>query len=145
VITFTAEVRVERAIEEVFVYVSDPLNFPRWNSAVRAVRMISGPRGDVGATYSIERELPGGPAANELTIVASERPSEFAMRTISGPTPFIYRYRFTPDDRATVVRLHGQADLGGVGDLLAPLARRVIRRGVDDNLATLKTILDTPP
>jgi hypothetical protein len=26
VITFTAEVRIERAIEEVFVYVSDPLN-----------------------------------------------------------------------------------------------------------------------
>lgn len=141
-ITFAIDVRVERALEEVFAYVSDPLNLPRWNSAVRAVRPISGPERDVVARYSIERQLPGGPVENELEIVGGEGPSELVIRTTSGPTPFVYRYRFTPDDRATVVRLHGEAELGRVGDLLAPLARRAIRRGVDDNLAALKTILE---
>jgi hypothetical protein len=39
--TFDANVRFERPIEEVFAYVSDPLNFPHWNSAVEAVRKTS--------------------------------------------------------------------------------------------------------
>jgi len=51
VIDFETGVRIERALEEVFAFVSDPLNFPRWNSAVRAVRKTSAD-GDsgVGAT-----------------------------------------------------------------------------------------------
>jgi hypothetical protein len=50
-----------------------------------------------------------------------------------------------PDYRATVVRLQGEAELGGAGELLAPLARRALQRGVDDNLATLKAILEHAP
>jgi uncharacterized protein YndB with AHSA1/START domain len=41
VITFETEVRIARPIKEVFAYVSDPLNLPRWNSAVQAVRRTS--------------------------------------------------------------------------------------------------------
>jgi uncharacterized membrane protein len=34
---FETSVRIERALDEVFDYVSDPRNFPHWNSAVQAV------------------------------------------------------------------------------------------------------------
>jgi uncharacterized membrane protein len=34
---FETSVRIERAGDEVFGYVSDPRNFPRWNSAVQTV------------------------------------------------------------------------------------------------------------
>jgi uncharacterized protein YndB with AHSA1/START domain len=34
-------VRVERSVEDVFDYASDPRNFPRWNSAVQVVRVTS--------------------------------------------------------------------------------------------------------
>jgi uncharacterized protein YndB with AHSA1/START domain len=36
-IEIDTHVRIERPIEDVFDYVSDPRNFPRWNSAVRSV------------------------------------------------------------------------------------------------------------
>jgi uncharacterized protein YndB with AHSA1/START domain len=146
VITFDANVRIERPIEEVFAYVSDPLNFPHWNSAVEAVRKTS-PGDDTGvaSTYVMERTLPSGRAVNRLEIVAHEPPTAFAIRTTSGPTPFLYRFRFAPDDRATVVRLQGEAELGQVGALLAPLARRALKRGVDNNLATLNAILEQAP
>jgi uncharacterized protein YndB with AHSA1/START domain len=35
---FETSVFIRRPIEEVFAYVSDPLNLPHWNSAVRAGR-----------------------------------------------------------------------------------------------------------
>jgi uncharacterized protein YndB with AHSA1/START domain len=142
-ITFETGVRIERRLEDVYAYIAEPANFPRWNSAVQAVRKTSaGDDTAVGSTYVMERTLPTGTAVNGLEIVADEPPTAFAIRTTSGPTPFIYRYRFAADDHATVVRLQGEAELGHAADFLAPLARRALQRGVDDNLATLKAILE---
>jgi hypothetical protein len=72
-----------------------PANFPNWNSAVQAVDTITA-RGDndVGSTYLMERNLPIGRAANELEIVSRKRPTEFAIRTTSGPTPFHCKSKF---------------------------------------------------
>lgn len=142
VIRFETGVRIGRPIEAVFDYVSDPANFPRWNSAVQAVRPTSGVEGDVGSTYSLERELPSGSAENGLEIVACERPREFAIRTTSGPTPFAYRYRFSRDDGATIVELDAEVELAGAAGLVAPLARLAVKRGVDDNFAALKAVLE---
>jgi uncharacterized protein YndB with AHSA1/START domain len=135
-------VRIERPVEEVFNYVSDPLNFSQWNSAVQAVRATSPRAGEVGSAYLMERDLPGGRARNELEIVARERPREFAIRTTSGPTPFVYRYRFSSENGATAVVLDGTVELEGAARFLAPVASRAVRKGVEDNFATLKKILE---
>ena len=138
---FETLVRIARPIEEVFAYVSDPGNFPAWNSAVETVRRTTG-AGAVGSTYAMKRRLPSGSAANELEILAFEQPREFAIRTTSGPTPFVYRYRFSPEDGETVVQLDAEVELGGTAALVGPLARRFVKRGVDENFATLKRILE---
>jgi uncharacterized protein YndB with AHSA1/START domain len=139
---FETSVRIERAIDEVFDYVSDPRNFPRWNSAVQAVSVTSG-EGGPRSTYLMERELPGGPAENELEILDRDRPTEFAVRTTSGPTPFAYRYRFDSDGPATVVHLAAEVELSGIAGVLGSLGARVVKRGVDANFATLRQILET--
>jgi uncharacterized protein YndB with AHSA1/START domain len=145
VITFETDIRIERPIEEVFAYVSDPRIFPRWNSAVQAVCKSSAGESDVGATYVIERRLPTGRAVNELEIVARERPRAFAIRATSGPTPFLYRYRFSAENGGTVVQLDAAVELPGAAALVPQLARRGVKKGVDDNLATLKEILEARP
>jgi uncharacterized protein YndB with AHSA1/START domain len=142
VIAFETNVRVDRPVEEVFAYVSDPLNFPRWNSAVRTVRETSAGRNEVASTYSMERDLPSGRAVNELEVVASEPSREFAIRTTAGPTPFLYRYRFFTEHGETVVKLEAQVELPGAAAFLPQLARRLVKKGVNDNLATLKQILE---
>jgi hypothetical protein len=106
------------------------------------VRRTSAAEPGVHSTYLMERELPTGRAVNELEIVASEAPHQFAIRATAGPTPFLYSYRFSAEHGRTVMRLDAQVDLGHAA-LLGPLARRALRSGVDANLATLKTILET--
>jgi uncharacterized protein YndB with AHSA1/START domain len=137
VIAFETDVRIGRPIQDVFTYVSNPANFPSWNSAVSAVR-----ESEPGSTYVMERQLPTGRAVNELRIVALERPVEFAIRTTAGPTPFSYDYRFSEDNGGTVVRLDAEVELEGVASFLSRLAGRAVKRGVDDNLAALKEILE---
>jgi uncharacterized protein YndB with AHSA1/START domain len=140
-VEFETEVRIERPIEAVYDYVSDPTTFPRWNSAVQAVRITSGD-GEPGSTYEMERELPGGPAENALEIVERVPQSEFVIRTTSGPTPFVYSYRFEGDGQATHMHLAATVELSGIAGALGPLAGRAVKRGVDSNFADLKRILE---
>jgi uncharacterized protein YndB with AHSA1/START domain len=142
VISFETSVRVERPIEEVFEFVSNPLLFPLWNSAVQTVRGTSGENGGPGATYSMQRQLPTGQVENELEVLSREHPTKFGIRTTSGPTPFLYSYRFAPVDADTVVHLDASVELSGVSTVLGPLAARGVRRGVDANLAALKRTLE---
>jgi carbon monoxide dehydrogenase subunit G len=141
-VNFKTSVRIERAVDEVFEYVADPRNFPRWNSAVQEVQQTSPGTDGAGATYSMVRELPGGRAENELEVLASLRPTEFDIRTTSGPTPFVYLYRFTDEGSTTLVELTAEVELGGLAGALGPLASRAVKRGVDSNFADLKRILE---
>jgi len=142
VISFEASVRIERPIEEVFAFVSDPTQFPRWNSAVEAVHGAPGAGGGLGSTYSMQRVLPAGRVENRLEVFSRDYPAEFGIRTTSGPTPFVYRYRFARDGAGTVVHLDATVELPGVAAVLGPLAARGVRRGVDANFAALKRTLE---
>jgi hypothetical protein len=142
VICFQTSVCIERPIAEVFGFVSNPTLFPRWNSAVRTVDGIFGETGGLGATYSMQRELPSGRVDNDLEIFIHKHPTEFAVRTTSGPTPFSYQYRFIARGGDTVVHLDATVELPGVAAMLGPVAARGVRRGVDANFAALKLALE---
>jgi uncharacterized protein YndB with AHSA1/START domain len=142
VTNFETSVRIERPIEAVFDYVSDPSTFPRWNSAVQSVKETSSGAAGVGATYLMERELPDGRAENDLEVVEINRPSLFVIRTTSGPTPFLYRYVLTDEQSSTLLELAAEVELGGLAGALGPLASRAVKRGVDSNFADLKRILE---
>jgi carbon monoxide dehydrogenase subunit G len=133
---FDTSVRIHRPIDDVFAFVADPINLSRWNSAVRDVRKTG------ESTYAMERDLPSGRVENGLEVFVRDEPVEFAIRTTSGPTPFTYRYAFASEGGDTVVRLDAEFTLEGIGSLLGPLAGRAVKRGVDDNLAQLQSILE---
>jgi hypothetical protein len=59
-----------------------------------------------------------------------------------GPTPFLYRYQFSAENGETVMKLEAEVELPGAAAFLPQLARRLVKRGVDDNLAALKKILE---
>ena len=125
-IVFQTRIGIKCPAEEVFAYISDPRNLPAWNSAVQAVRPTSPAANGAGSTFSMKRELPSGPAINQLEVIASKPPRKFTIRTTAGPTPLLYRYQFAAQDGETVVRLDAQVELDGVATLLAQLARRAV-------------------
>jgi carbon monoxide dehydrogenase subunit G len=125
---FETSIDIPRPVDEVFEYVADPRTFPAWNSAVESVTAA-------GTRYVMRRRLPTGPAINELEVVARRPPAAFAIRTVSGPSPFVYRYGFAPTQRGTRVTLDAEVQVPA-------LVARLLRRGVDANLAALRSILE---
>ena len=134
-IDIQTRIRIARPRADVFALLSDPLRFPLWNSAVTAVD-------GSGTRYVMHRSLPTGPAENGLEVVEREAPTRFAIRTTSGPTPFVYRYSVTEAGDATVVALDASVELDGAFGLLGPLAGRAVKRGIDANLASLRAALE---
>jgi uncharacterized protein YndB with AHSA1/START domain len=139
---FETTVAIARPRDTVFAYVADPRHLPEWNSAVESVVPLNDATPATGGRYVIQRQLPTGAATNELEIVTLRPPKELAIRTTSGPTPFIYRYELATTGAGTLVRLYADVRVGGAAPLLGPLAAQAIRRGVNANFATLRDILE---
>ena len=129
---FATNITITRPIDDVYARLADPAGFPAWNSAVDRVQA----RGD--GRYVMHRRLPSGPAVNELEVIERNPPTAFAVRTTSGPTPFVYRYALEPTDGGTLVTLQAEAEVPGP----AVLVKHAVKHGVDANLATFKAVVE---
>ena len=127
-----------------FDFVADFTTMPSWYSAVQRVDRIRGTCG-LGTRYAVHRDLPGGPARNEVETTTYENGRRVTFTSLSGPTPFVYRYLIEPVGDATRLTLEGSisgAGLSGPAALLGPLAEGLFKRGMRDNLGVLKEILE---
>jgi uncharacterized protein YndB with AHSA1/START domain len=142
--TFELSLDVNATPTRVFDFVADFTTMPRWYSAVRRVERVEGTSG-LGTRYEVYRELPGGAARNDVAITSYSEGEEVTFTSLSGPTPFVYRYRVQPLREATRLTLDGTisaAGLPGPAALLGPLAEGLFKRGMRDNLGALAAILE---
>jgi uncharacterized protein YndB with AHSA1/START domain len=142
--TFTLELDIAAAPAEVFSFVADFANTPQWYSAVQRVERLHG-SGDVGTEYTVHRRLPGGAVVNRMEVTSYVDGQEITLASVSGPTPFTYRYRVESAPKGARLLLEGTisaAGLSGPGRLLGPVTERLFKRGMRDNLGMLKGILE---
>ena len=144
-VRFNAEVVINRPVEDVFSFVAQGENGPLWNSAVRQMMKTSeGPVG-IGTEYWMSRQLPRGPVENTLQVVEYEPNKRYSIQITSAPTPFLYRYELGPQGGGTRLSLSAEGALGGAADLLSPIASIAVKRGVEANFRTLKSLLESRP
>jgi len=138
---FANAVTIERPVHDVFAFVADPVNVPKWNYAIVETRKTSdGPVG-VGTTYRQTRSLPTRSEESiRITELAPDR--RFALRGDLGPFAGTLRYQF--EDLGGRTRLTNTASLEvrGVMKLAAPFATRRVRDAVAANLGDLKQLLE---
>jgi len=72
-ITFEVSIVIEKPVEEVFGFVTEGENSPKWNSAVKSVRKISEGPISVGTKYAIVRQLPSGSAENIYEVLVRKK------------------------------------------------------------------------
>jgi uncharacterized protein YndB with AHSA1/START domain len=138
---FTNAVTIRRSPPDVFAYLADFENVPRWNYAIAETRKASsGPVG-VGTTYRQRRTIPS-PSEERFEVVEFVPHSQLAIKGDLGPLHGTLSYRLEAVPEGT--RLTNDADLSGSGilRLAAPLAVGRIQDAVAANLQELKTILE---
>lgn len=150
-IKFDVNILIEKPVEEVFGFVAEGENGSKWNSAVKRVRKISDGPVNVGTKYSMTRQLPSGSVENIYEVVEYEENKKLSIKIVSGPTPFLYRYSFKPSDKGTELSLEAEAEKEGLIEVLGTKARIApefvlagfVKRGVEDNFQTLKSLLES--
>jgi ligand-binding SRPBCC domain-containing protein len=143
VIKLQEKIVIDRPIEDVFNFVANGENLSTWNSAVFKVEKISAGPVTVGTQFWMMRNLPLGWAENTFEVIAYEPYTKFSIKVISGPTPFVYHYHLTPVDDSTFLTLDAQVQVTGLGQIAKPVLAIGIKKGIKDNLRTLKRLLET--
>jgi uncharacterized membrane protein len=126
-------VTIHRPVDEVFAFVADGANAPKWRSGVLDVEHVSGHGG--GAVYRQGVKGPGGRRiAADYEITEFEPGSRIAFRAIAGPVRPTGEFRFGDTDGATHMRFALDVALSGWKALVMG---RAVRSTMDAEMGAL--------
>ena len=145
-ITTRVTVDIDRPVDEVFAFVADPANFPRWAGAlVKASRQTSpGPVG-VGTTFTQVNMLMGRRFISEMRVVTHKPPRRYEYITTAGPIRFAGHYTFAPAGSGTRFTSVDQSQVSGLLRYLQPLLQPFAQRQIKVNLNRLKAVIESQP
>ena len=139
--TFENVVIIRRPVEDVFGFLSDLENIPKWNYAIVETRKVSeGPIG-VGTTYQQVRSVPSR-SEERLEITTYDPPRQLEIRGQLGP--FRSRLFYAPDTipEGTRVANTVEFEFRGPGRLLGRIAVARVQEAVAANLRKFKELLE---
>ncbi|HTE45886.1 MAG TPA: SRPBCC family protein [Gemmatimonadaceae bacterium] len=143
--TFSIDIEIARGTRDVFAVVCDVRAMPRWYEAVKDVVELTPGVSGLGARYEIGRTLPGGAVRNEIAVTEYVADQLFTVESVSGPTPFRYRYTLEPLEQRTRLCLEGRITGDGLPGPLAHidlLVTQLFKRGMGDNLREFSRLIE---
>jgi uncharacterized protein YndB with AHSA1/START domain len=141
--TLDISTMINRPLEEVFAFASNPENIPTWSSTGSEVKITSaGPIG-VSTTFRSVVIFLGRRIEGETEITEFEPNRSFAQESRSEPFPVKNRVTFERVDGGTRVNFTSVAEPGGFFKLAEPLLVRMIKRQFEADFANLKDLMES--
>ena len=135
---FENTIRIDRPVDEVFVFLSDFENIPKWNYYVLEVRQLSESLIGVGTTYHQVRKTD----EQDFRITEFEPNHTVAVKTLPQSSPdFEMRFSLYEEGNTTRIRDEWKLDTGRPA-ILERLTGGRVKSAVAENLAKLKELLD---
>jgi len=134
---------INRPIEEIFAFMDNPKNDPKWQSGVLESEQTSeGPAG-VGATFREVRKFMGRRFESTLELTKHEPNKNIAWKTTSGPIPFELTATFESVEGGTKIAIVGEVEPGGFFKLAESVVERMLTRQVEADFGNLKDLLES--
>lgn len=135
-------IAINRPVEEVFAYTTDPAHFAEWSQMVIDARQLSeGPMG-VGTTIETTLQFLGRRFNSEQTVIEYVPNRVFTGRSTSGPIPMTITSRCEPVEGGTKFTWGGEGESKGFFAMADPLLLPIMRRQTQAMLGTLKDLLE---
>jgi uncharacterized protein YndB with AHSA1/START domain len=139
-------VEINRPVEEVFSYTSNPENFPQWAATVKEVRQDAPERGPLreGGRFMATQKALGRSFEAPFEIIDYEPNRRYVQRgTEEHPVAVTMVFAYEPlSSDGTRFRTRIETEPGGFFGLVGPVLERVIKRQMRTNLETLKALLE---
>ena len=143
---FEGTARIDRPIEEVFGFLADGENDPKFSPRVIEIAKTSdGPPG-IGTTYASTVKDAGMKTNREFKLTQFDPPTrigwtELSKNLVTAPKG---GYELAPDDGGTRLTVYNELEGHGLGKLLAPLALRAARKDADAFAQRIKQAVEAP-
>jgi carbon monoxide dehydrogenase subunit G len=135
---------IERPVDEVFAFLADGTNDPKFSPRVLEIATTTdGPSG-VGTIYRSTVKDAGMKTKREFELTEFEAPTKirWAERSSNLVTAPEGGYDLAPEGSGTRLRVYNVLEGHGLGKLLAPLALRQAQKGADDFAAAIKRAVE---
>ncbi len=133
---------IERAIDEVFNYVTTADNIPDWQSNAIAAKLEPEGVPQVGSTMVIKREMMGRKLDNSHKITLFEPPSRMCYTQTIGRMEAVGCMRFEAEGSGTRVTITFEGEPRGIMRLVGGFLGRQISSGIEGDLVQLKVLLE---
>jgi uncharacterized protein YndB with AHSA1/START domain len=137
-----SSVVINRPLEEVFAFVTNPEKMTQWMAELVEVKQTSEGSVGVGTTFSAVAKPLGRRAESTQEVVEYEPNGKFAIKSASGPVASQDEYTFESVAGDTKLTRVVEAEMGGFFKLAEPLVVRMMRRQFKTNFANLKDLLE---
>lgn len=138
-----SEVVIDRPIEVVARYASDPTNAPSWYVNIASVEWKTPPPAAVGSRLAFVAHFLGRRLAYTYEIVEHVAGERLVMRTAEGPFPMETTYTWdAASETSTRMTLRNRGAPAGFSRLAAPFMSLAMRRANRQDLARLKALLE---
>jgi uncharacterized membrane protein len=142
---FEASVEIERAVEKVFDYVTDLENFPEWAGPVVEVRDVQRATPDrlqEGDRFTAVAKFLGRQFETPCEVTGYLANRQFSFRSTGGPVPQELTYAFEPTLEGTQLTQKVEAEPATFFRLTGALFEAASRRQINNDLQTLKDLLE---
>ncbi len=138
------KVIINRPLEAVFAFVSNPENNLRWGSGMLEVEITSPGSGGLGATARTLRRFPGGPVEFYWKVIAYAANKLLVVNSTGGPLSMQARYEFDSLAEAkTSLRFALRGEAHGFLKLLEPVIALQAQQELKADFLKLKTLLES--
>jgi uncharacterized protein YndB with AHSA1/START domain len=141
VMKFTNTITINRPVADVFAFLADLENLPRWNYAIQQTRKLSPGPVAVGTRYHQVRTVPTR-QEESLEVIELDDGRKITVRGTLNRLPAQLGYHVESAGNTTVLTNRVELTLPAPQALVSTLATRQIRGAVAENLKVLKRLLE---
>ena len=131
---------VRRPPDEVFAFIAEFENNPRWQSGMVACRWTSDARLEVGSTYDQEARFFGRPILTSFVVTAYEPGRSISIESTESTFPIQVTRTVEPADDGCIVTAHVRGQPTGLLALLSFMVPLSVRR----DYRALSRLLEAP-
>jgi hypothetical protein len=136
------EIVIGRTVEDVFDFLADERNEPRFNPQMTSVELLSDGQIGLGTQFSAEVMSGGRPLSMVIEFIGFERPRRLASRTTMSGMVILGELTFEPVGDSTRMRWAWNMQPSGAMRLLKPLIVLMGRRQEREIWTSLKRCLE---
>jgi uncharacterized membrane protein len=143
-IEVTASVSIHRSADDVFAFLADMENNPRWQQGMRSCAWTSEPPLRLGSTYDQEASFLGKKITSSFEVVEFAPGERIRIRTTGGSMPIDVTRTVTGRPAGTcTVGAVVRGDSSKLFKIADPLMKRMVERSVRGDYRRLKKLLES--